>query len=215
MFNQEENVDIQISELIEKIKKEGIETAQTEAMKLKAEAEDEAKKIIEAAKTEAGAIIAKANEDARRNEASGIAALEQASRNLILSFKVEIQKFLDKLVADTVASSYSAEVIKKILPELIKNWAEKNTDSLTVLLGQNDLAQLDTAFRSQLASALKGGVELKPEKAIGGGFRIAEKDGSVFYDFSALAVAGIISSWLNPKLAEILKSTAADVQNKK
>ena len=204
-------MDIQISELIEKIKKEGIETAQSEALKLRAEAEAEAKKIIEGAKNEAGAIIARAADEARRNEASGLAALEQASRNLILSFKSEIQGFLDKIVVNTVSSSYSADLIKGLLPELIKNWAVKNSDSLVVLLSEKDLAKLDNAFRAQLTGALKGGVELKPEKAVGSGFRIAEKDGSVFYDFSAQAVAEIISAYLNPKLAEILRSSVEGV----
>jgi len=41
---------------------------------------------------------------------------------------------------------------------------------------------------------------------IDGGFRIAEKDGSAFYDFSAEAVAAMLSAHLNPKVAEILKN---------
>ena len=200
-------MDIQLSDLIEKIKKDGIESAQAESAKLKSEAEAEAKKIISDAKREADAIVAKAGEDAKRSEASGVAALEQASRNLILAFKGEIQGFLDKLVADSVASSYSADVIKNILPDLIKNWAVKDTDSLSVLLSEGDLAQLDSAFKAQLVSALKGGVELKPQKAGGGGFRIVEKDGSAFYDFSAQSVANIISAYVNPKLAEILQKS--------
>jgi len=199
-------MDIQLQELIEKIKKEGIESAQAGAAKLKADAEAEAKALIEEAKRQASGIIAQAKTDAERSEKAGISAVEQASRNLVLAFKGEIQGLLDKLTAEAVSSAYSADVIKGILPDLVKNWAVKNTDSLTVVLSEGDVKKLDDAFKSKLASALKGGVEFKAGKNIDGGFRIAEKDGSAFYDFSAEAVAAMLSSYLNPKVAEILKN---------
>jgi len=199
-------MDIQLNELIEKIKKEGIESAQAGAAKLKADAEAEAKKIIEDAKKEAQAIIAQGKADAERSEKAGIAAVEQASRNLVLAFKGEIQGLLDKLTVEAVSSSYSADVIKGILPDLIKNWAVKNTDALSVILSDGDLKKLDGSFRAQLASVLRGGVDLKVGKTLGGGFHIAEKDGSAFYDFSAEAVAKLFSAYLNPKLAETLNN---------
>ncbi|MCL1814904.1 MAG: V-type ATP synthase subunit E family protein [Treponema sp.] len=199
-------MDIQLQELIDKIKKEGIESAQAGASKLKADADAEAKKIIEDAKREAQNIIDQGKADAKRSEKAGIAAVEQASRNLVLAFKGEIQGLLDKLCAEAVSSSFSTDVIKGILPDLVKNWAVKNTDSLSVVLSEGDLRKLDDAFKTSLSSALKGGVELRAGKNLGGGFRIAEKDGSAFYDFSAEAVANLLSAYLNPKLAETLKS---------
>ena len=204
-------MDIQLNELIEKIKKDGIESAQAGASKLRADAETEAKKIIEDAKKEAEAIIARGKTDAERSEKAGIAAVEQASRNLILAFKGEIQGLLDKLVSEAVGSSYSADAIKGILPDLIKNWAVKNTDTLSVVLSEGDLKKLDDSFKSQLASTLRGGVDLKVGKSLDGGFHIAEKDGSAFYDFSAESVANMLSSYLNPRLAETLKAAAKGI----
>jgi V/A-type H+-transporting ATPase subunit E len=204
-------MDIQLQELIEKIKKEGIESAQAGAAKLKADAEAEAKKIVENARREAQAIIAQGKTDAERSEKAGIAAVEQASRNLVLAFKGEIQGILDKIAAEAVSASYSADVIKGILPDLVKNWAVKNTDSLSVVLSEGDLKKLDDSFKSKLASILKGGVELKMGKNLDGGFRIVEKDGAAFYDFSAEAVANLLSAYLNPKLAETLKTAAKGI----
>ena len=200
-------MEVQLSELIEKIKKEGIEFAQAEAAKLKAEADAQAQKIVENAKREADAMITQAKEEARRSEIAGIAALEQASRNLILAFKVEIQAILNNITTEAVSSAYSSAVITEILPQLVKNWAAKNADSLTVLLSEGDLKKLDNAFMAGLASTLKGGVEIKAVKKLDRGFHIVEKDGSVFYDFSAESVAAMLSAYLNPKLAEILKNT--------
>ena len=199
-------MEIQLQELIDKIKKDGIESASREAVKVKRDAEAEAARIIAAAQKEAADIVSKGKTEAEGSEKAGKAALEQASRNLILAFRGQIQDLLVKLVAETVSSFYSVDVVKEILPDLIKNWAAKNTDSLSVLLSEGDLKKLDEAFRAKLVSTLKGGVELKPDKTIGSGFRIAEKDGSAFYDFSSEAVAAMLSAYLSPKLAETLKS---------
>jgi V/A-type H+-transporting ATPase subunit E len=199
-------MEIQLQELINKIKKDGIESASKEAARVKQEAEAEARRIVDAAKREAADIVSRGKEDAGRFEKAGVSALEQASRNLVLAFKAEIQGLLEKLGADAVSSSYSVDTIKGILPDLIKNWAVKNTDSLSVILSEDDLKKLDDSFRAKLASTLKGGVELKSEKNIRGGFRIVEKDGSAFYDFSADAVTAMLSAYLNPRLAEILSS---------
>jgi V/A-type H+-transporting ATPase subunit E len=198
-------MDIQLQELIEKIKKEGIESAQADAAKLKAEAEAEAGRIIENAKKKAAVIVAQGEADRVRSEKAGVAAVEQASRNLVLAFKAEIQGLLDKIVREAVSSAYSVDVVKGILPDLVKNWAAKNTDSLAVVLSGDDLAKLDDGFRSKLASKLKGGVDFKVGKSLDGGFHIAEKDGSAFYDFSAESVAALLSAYLNPKLAELVK----------
>jgi V/A-type H+-transporting ATPase subunit E len=204
-------MEIQLQELIDKIKKDGIESTSKETARLKQEAEAEAHRIVEAAKKEAADIISQSKVDAERFEKVSISSIEQASRNLMLAFKAEIQGLLDKISAEAVSSAYSADVVKAVLPELIKNWAAKNTDSLSVILSEGDLKKLDDSFKAKLASTLKGGVELKTEKNIRGGFLIAEKDGSAFYDFSAEAVADMLSSYLNPKMAEILKTGAKGV----
>ncbi|MCL2679042.1 MAG: V-type ATP synthase subunit E [Dehalococcoidia bacterium] len=201
-------MDIKLNELIEKIKRDGIAATHAETARIKADAEAEAKRIVEEAKKEAAATISKAKEAIELDEKASIAALEQASRNLILAFKGEIQAILDNLMAKAVASSYSSEVIKEILPDLIKNWAGRHTDSITVLLSEEDLKKLDNASKAMIVSALKEGVEIRAIKRLHHGFHIVEKDGSVFYDFSAESVTAMLSAYLNPKLAEILKRTA-------
>ena len=201
-------MDIQLQELIEKIKKEGIESAQADAAKLKADAAAEAKRIVEDAKKQADAIVARAEEDRVRSEKAGVAAVEQASRNLVLAFKGEIQGLLDKIVKDAGGASYSVEVVKAVLPDLIKNWAAKNTDSLAVALSEGDLKKIDSGFKAKLATQLKGGVDFTVGKTLDAGFHIVEKDGAAFYDFSAEAVAVLLSAYLNPKLAESLKNAA-------
>ncbi|MDR0584797.1 MAG: V-type ATP synthase subunit E [Treponema sp.] len=204
-------MDIQVQELIDKIKKDGIETASEEAARIKREAEAEARQIIESAKKEADEIITRARQDAGRSEKAGIAALNQASRNLVLAFKGEIQALLDKLIGAQTGASYNEDVLKAVLPDLLKNWAAKGEDSLVAILPESALGKLRGFFNEKLASEIKKGVELKSDRNLAGGFRIANKDGSAYYDFSADSVAELLSAYLNPRLAEILKTSAKEI----
>jgi V/A-type H+-transporting ATPase subunit E len=201
-------MEIQLQELIDKIKKDGIETASEEASRLKSQAEGEAKRMVEAAQREAESIVARARADADRFEKAGVAAIGQASRNLILAFKGEIQAVLDRLAVQETATAYNAEALKAALPEILKNWAARGSDSLDILLPEAQLASLEGFFRDKLAAELKKGTELKSDRRLGAGFRIANRDGSAYYDFSAEAVAALLSAYLNPRLAEIVKTQA-------
>ena len=202
-------MEIQLQELIDKIKKDGIETAAEEAARLKHEAEAEAARIIAAAQREAADIVSRGKADAERSEKAGKAALEQASRNLILAFKGEIQALLDQINARATASAYSEDTLKLVLPELLKAWASRSgSDSVALLLSEENLEKLKAWASGALAEELKKGLELKSDRNLGKGFRIANKDGSAYYDFSAESVAELLAAYLNPNLAEILKNAA-------
>jgi len=204
-------MEIQVQELIDKIKKDGVNAASQEASKIKTEAETEAKRIVESARREAENIISRGKQDAERSEKAGIAALEQASRNLVLAFKDEIQALLNKIISEHVSSHYNEDVLKTALPELLKSWAAKGGDDLAVILPEDELSKFRSFFSEKLTGELWKGIELKSNRRLSSGFRISNKEGSVYYDFSAEAVAGLLSAYLNPKLAEILKNSSKGI----
>ncbi|WP_461256350.1 V-type ATP synthase subunit E [Treponema sp. R80B11-R83G3] len=198
-------MEIQVQELIDRIKKDGIKAATEEANKVKAEADTEARRIVETAKKEADELLERAKQDAARSEKAGIAALEQASRNLILAFKDEVQALLNKIINEKVSANYNEDVLKTALPELIKSWADKSGTDLAVILPESELSKLQGYFNDRLREELSKGVELKSNRKLACGFHISNKEGSVYYDFSSEAVAKQLSAYLNPKLAELLK----------
>jgi V/A-type H+-transporting ATPase subunit E len=203
-------VDIQVQELIDKIKKDGIETATAEADKIRQGAEAEAARLLDAARKEAAEIVGKAAEDAGRSEKAGVAALEQASRNLLLVFRDEVQALLDRLVREQVKESLNDDVLKKAIPEVLGAWGPKEQGSLDVLLSPASLSKVEAFFNTKLSAALKKGLTLGEDSGLAGGFRIANRDGSAYYDFSADSVAGMFCAYLNPRLAEILRASSKD-----
>jgi len=201
-------MDIRVQELLEKIKREGVETAEAEAAKIVSEAESRRAGIIAAAEKEAKAMVERAKLDAARSEEAGKAALLQASRDLILAFRGELEKLLATLVKADVDAAFDAETIKKALPAILESWAKTGSDEIAVMLSEKDLKPIEAFFKDKLGGTLRKGVEFKPQKDTRTGFRIVEKGGAAYYDFSAQAVADMLGSYLNSRLAAIVAEAA-------
>ncbi len=196
-------MDIRLQELLDKIRKDGIEAAQTDAAKVLAEAEDRRKAVLADADREAKAILAKAKADADRFEEAGKAALEQAARNLVISFRTEIEAVLAAIVRTDTEKALSGSVLEAAIPAVLAAWKDKGTDDLAVLLPPAELSKLEGSLRKKLESEMKKGLELRPFPGIKAGFRIAEKDGAAYYDFSADSLAEMLSQYLNARLGQI------------
>lgn len=196
-------MDIRLQELLDKIRKDGIEAAQTDAAKVMAEAEERRRSILAEAEREAKALLAKAKADADRFEEAGKSALEQAARNLVISFRTEIASILSAIVRTDTEKAFSGSVLEAAIPAVLAAWKDKGTDDLAVLLPPGELAKLEGYFRKKLEAELKNGLELRPFPGIKAGFRIAEKDGAAYYDFSSDSLAEMLSQYLNARLGEI------------
>jgi V/A-type H+/Na+-transporting ATPase subunit E len=202
-------MDIQLQELLEKIKHEGVEAAEQEASRIAAEAESSKKALLEAAEKEAALIVLRARSEAAKVEATSTAALAQASRDLLLSFKDRLEALLSDLVKEETKSAFGPEVLKDTIPLAIKALAESSGDTdLILLLPPASREALEKHFQSDFAALIKRGVEVRPYADLDSGFRLASKDGSAYYDFSAETLAELFSKHLNSRLAEIVRSAA-------
>ncbi|MDR2660013.1 MAG: V-type ATP synthase subunit E [Spirochaetaceae bacterium] len=204
------DTQIQLQEFIEKIKKDGIEQASAEAAGVKAEAQAEAKRIIGTAVKEAAAATDKGKQDAERFEKASNAALQQASRNLILSFKSEIEAILNKIIVKDTQAALNDDALKTLIPEVVKGLSA-GKDTVDVILNEKQLKSLEAWAKGALTTEIAKGLELKAGKNLGAGFRIGLKDGSAYYDFSATTLADALAAYLNPRLAEIVKDSVKGI----
>lgn len=201
-------MEIQLQELLGKIRQEGVDAARADAERILAEAQAAKKALLDEAEREAKAIVDKARTDASRVEDSGKAALAQASRDVLLAFRDQLRSLLDAVIRADTGQSYGPEVLTEALPAVLKALAAGGAEDLAVLVPAAVLGKLDSRFASRLAAELKKGVELKPDPDIQAGFRVSEKGGAAFYDFSAQAVAELLSRHLNARLGDIVKGAA-------
>ncbi len=201
-------MDIQLKELIETIKKDGIASAEATAAQIIAEAERQAKGIREKAQQEAERFIQEAKREIARTEQASRDALVQAGRDLLLGLERRIVRLFEGVIKTATQEALEGEGLVQILAALLSAWVEKNDSNIEVLLSPKDYQKLEKGLQARLAKELKKGVVIKPSPAVEAGFRIGEKDGSSYYDFTVEGLAEILSATLSPRLAEILKQAS-------
>lgn len=199
-------MEIQLQELIDQIKKDGVETAEAQAAAILETAKAEAEKIIADAKTQADKIMSDAKNENERAVKSGEDAIRQAGRNLLISFRESVTKELKAIIGENVSSVYSDNSLSQLIIRIVEGWASKpDADDLSVILSSDDLAKLEDALLAELKAKILTGVTLKANDNLDGGFRIAVNGDGAYYDYSKEAVTDMLSSYLSPKITALLK----------
>ena len=203
-------MDTQLKELLETIKSEGIAAADAKAAEIVARAEKQAGEIIAKAEANAARLLADAKREIAQHEETSRDVLAQASRDLVLNLKQKIIQLFDSILAEASKDSLSGKGLEDAVAALVNNWTKQGSTSVEVLLPKAELDKIEKSLTAKLAAAMKKGVTLKPIAQIDAGFRVGEKDGSAYYDFTSEGIAEILAEYLNPKLAEIMKKAIGE-----
>ena len=199
-------MEIQLKELIDQIKKDGVEAAESEAQAILKAANDEAEKIILSAKAEAKRILQEAKKENERMVKSSEDAIRQAGRNLLISFRESVTRELNAIIGENVTAVYSSDAFAGLIISIVESWAKKpDAEDIAVILNTQDLNKLEETLLAVLKEKMLKGITLKANDNFDGGFRIAVNNGSAYYDYSAEAVVGMLSNYLSPKVTELLK----------
>ena len=199
-------MEMQLQELIEKIKQDGVKTAEAEAKAILKSANEKAEKIIADAKAEAEKLVLNAKQQNERTVKSGEDAIRQAGRNLLISFRESVTKELEAILNNGVLEAYSPKNLTELIIKVVEAWS-KNTEAsdISIILNSNDLKEVEGTLLSALKEKMLQGVTLKANDNFDGGFRIAVNQGQAYYDFSAEAVTDMLSAYLSPKVSALLK----------
>lgn len=199
-------MEIQLQELIDRIKKDGVEAAETQAEVILKSAKDEAERIISDAKAQADKIMSDAKNENERIVKSGEDAIRQAGRNLLISFRESVAKELNAIIGENISSVYSSDALLQIIIKAVEGWVEKpDAEEITVILSSEDLNKLENTIQKALKAKMLTGVTLKANDNFDGGFRIAVNGDGAYYDYSKEAVADMLSNYLSPKITALLK----------
>lgn len=199
-------MEVQLQELIEQIRNDGVVVAQAEAKTIVDAAKDDAEKIIADAQARADKILAGAKADAERMTKSSEDAIRQACRNLLISFRESVNRELKEIIGENISAVYSSESLAPLIVSIVEGWAnEPEAEDISVILNSDDLKKLEETLLVALKEKMLKGITLKANDNFDGGFRIAVNNGSAYYDYSAEAVVDMLSNYLSPKLRELLK----------
>ena len=199
-------MEVQLQELIQEIKKEGVMAAEAEAKSIIDAAKKEAEKIVQDARREADRLMANAKSENERTVKSGEEALRQAGRNLLISFRESVTREIKAIVSESVAGAYSSEALAAIIIKCVENWAKMpDAENIAVILNEKELSEIESLVLAGLNGKINKGITLKANDNFDGGFRIAVNSDGAYYDYSAEAVVDMLSSYLSPKVVKLLK----------
>jgi V/A-type H+-transporting ATPase subunit E len=198
-------MDVQVKELIEKIKNDGVKNAEENSSRIIFEAEKKAAALIENAEKEASDIKSQAQNEASRMEQAGKEALKQAGRDLLLGINKDVEDLIDRILQSGTAEVLKGDSLKDCIVTVLKSWKDDEIKDLSVLVAPETLKSMESQLKSELKAQVEKGLEIKPFSDLNAGFRISVKDGRAFYDFSDKELMELLSKYLNPGLMSILE----------
>lgn len=197
---------IELQALIDQIKRDGVEAAETEADSVLKAAREEAEKIVAEAQAKAEKLLLDAKNENERMVKSGEDAIRQAGRNLLISFRESVAREVKAIVSENVTAVYSSDTFAQLVVKAVEGWAAKpDAEGITVILNSEDLKAMEDGLLAALKEKMGKGVTLKANDSFDGGFRIAANNGGVYYDYSAETVVDMLSGYLSPKVTALLK----------
>lgn len=200
----------ELQHLIDRIKQEGIETAEQQATQIIAKAKEKAAAIVKEAEQKAKTYL----EDAERNSEAftqrSTKTLEQAARDLLISVGQGVENILADIVAESVEKALSIEVLKQMLVKMAEAYAARqgNESRINLLISPQDKEELVRYFAEQYRQKLLSGVEIHVDNEIFKGFKVSFVDDHVYHDFTKEAIAESLTNFLRPQLAEIVHRVA-------
>ncbi|OHD11155.1 MAG: hypothetical protein A2Z96_05255 [Spirochaetes bacterium GWB1_48_6] len=201
-------MDVQLKELIEKIKVDGVQTAEVEAQKIIKAAQDKAQALLKEAQEKSLTLQKNGEAEIQRLEKASRDALKQAGRDLLLSLEKRITSLFKSVLEGTTAEALTPQAVEKLITTIASNW--KVDGPVEIQLPSKDMRELESSLRTKLSKTLKDGVEIIPNPKLSKGFRIGSKEGAAYFSFTAEELADILAVSLNTGLAEVLKEASKE-----
>lgn len=149
-----------------------------------ADARKQADAIIADAKSQADKLRDDARAEIEVFKNSAQLSAQQAKRDAVLAFRQEVQQEFEKILAADVGEALDQQTLAKLIQVALQG---EDVSGYAVEVGQ-----VTDGIRQQLAQELKNGLELRPSKKVGAGFRLAAKDGSGYFDCSDQEIAEML-----------------------
>ena len=208
--------DNKLQELIETLKKRGVESGEEASRHIIEEAGKQSEEIIAKAKSEAEGILLRAKEAADKNLRQLHSSLEIAASQFLTSLKRTIE---DNLLALPLKRQITENLtdtgfLKELMITCVREYVKRPEQSdLSVLVSKEQQQKL-ADFAIQLIQAHSGkssedrlSMKLKSD-GVSFGFIIGTADGAVKLDFTDEAFLELFLRYLTPRFREYFKTVS-------
>jgi V/A-type H+-transporting ATPase subunit E len=216
MAEQIKTESTSVQALIDRIREQGVQSANIEAARILAEAEAKAAQLLAEAQKQAEQMRAKASAEIEAERSAAEEALKLSARDTITRLKnivtAAFQTFVGRLVT---RATQDQELMKNLILVLAGHSAEefiKDKDiqillSEAILTGPSDPKLLELGKQTILSLSsdmLREGVELIPSGNVEGGAKVRLVGEQLEIDLSDKAIAKMLAAHLLPRFQSIL-----------
>ena len=196
-----------LQELTDKLYNEGLSKGKQEGEAVLANARVQAAEIVDNAKKEAAGIVAAARKEAENIRAKADGDLRIAAGQSIEATRQAIENLIVCNLTEKEVSSAltSAAFVKELLTAVVKAYsASSEAEGLDAVLPETLKKETEPFIKKELASMLKGGLNVTYSNKISGGFTISPKGSGYFISFTDETFNSLISEYLRPATKKIL-----------
>lgn len=193
-------MDNKIQELAEKIYKDGVEKANSQAEQIVAKAESQGRDALEKAKSEAERIVTEAREEAERLKTQS----ETEVRNMVSSAEDALQLKITSLINSAAVNKAIDAAFAK--PEALYGVVLQMAKQLSggVEISTSDAKGLEEYFRAQAQEVLNQGVKITEVAGKSANFDISPEGADYKINVSKEAFAEYFKEFMRPRMREIL-----------
>ncbi len=206
--------DTKLQEIIDTIKKHGVESGEETSRQLIEEANQKAGEILAKAQADAEAIVAKANDEAERGLRQLHSSLEIAASQLLTDLKRAIEENLITLPMKKKISGGLEDVnfLKELMTTCIREYMRQREHTDLSVLVSGEMQEKLEGFAMELIRSLPGkcegdrlALEIKSD-GVAFGFIIGTNDGVVRLDFTDEAFLELFLRYLSPRFHGLFKT---------
>lgn len=193
--------------LLDRIHKEGLESAEKQKEDIITQAKANAESIIQRTNMEAEAILKTTREEVKKIEERSKSTIQQASRDIVISLETELLKRLKKCVKSAVSESMTASLMTEVIKKMVDAYAKSSNQEvkLDLILSQKDIDTLTESLKAALVKDLKTQPQIIKGADFSSGLKIGFNGSDVFLDFSDTTITDLICDYVSPRLSAILK----------
>lgn len=208
----EELQNLELQNLIDRIRREGIDKARAQAEEIVSGAKKRAEELVQSAQQQAQDILKRSEAEAQIHAERSIKAIRQAARDVLIAVGHGVERLFGELIRNAVSEILTPEELARMIVELAKSYAEHGSDTsrIEVLISPGDQEKLKQLFLEKYRRALDEGVEIRSDDNIIKGFKISFNDGKVYHDFTLDAIADVMAGFLQPQLEEAVRAAAKE-----
>jgi V/A-type H+/Na+-transporting ATPase subunit E len=196
----------ELQQLIDRIRKEGVEKARDEAKAIVAHARQEAEETAAKAKAEAETFQKEAQREADAFTRRAEQSVRQAARDVLIQVEQDLAKRIEALLSREVAAAAADETaFRKWVSDAVTAYLKGGDDEVEVVLGgaaAEQAAGLVERLRAEAASA--DGIKVSPNPVFPNGFTIRLQGGRVEHSFTTEAITAALARLLRPQLVKLL-----------